>query len=133
MKKTAPRRARTHLYCRVGNTLELIAVKNIIVFKSDHRYTVIYHTGGRNLIDASLKQLEWDLGDLVIRIHHNALVSKAFIESFEKDPKGRVSVSLKGFREKFPVSRRNVPRLREFMAQFGVHLGARRTNGPSPD
>jgi len=118
-------RTRSHLYCRVGNALELIAIKNIIMFKSDHKYTVVYHTGGRNLIDDPLKNLEQEFGNRIIRIHRNALVNKEFIESFEKDPKGRVSVALKGFRKKFPVSRRHVPGLREFMKQFEVYLSAR--------
>ncbi len=118
-------RTRSHLYCRVGNTLELIAIKNIIMFKADHKYTVVYHTGGRNLIDDPLKHLEQEFGDRIIRIHRNALVNKAFIESFEKDSRGRVSVALKGFRKKLPVSRRHIAGLREFMKQFEVFLSAR--------
>ena len=114
------KKTRSHVYCRVGKALELIAIKNIILFRADHKYTVVHHTAGRNLIDDPLKYLEQEFADRVIRIHRNTLVNKAFIKSFEKDAGGRVLVSLKDFQSKLRVSRRHVANIRDFMKQFEV-------------
>lgn len=116
------KKTRSHVYCRVGKALELIAIKNIILFRADHKYTVVYHTAGRNLIEDPLKYLEQEFADRVIRIHRNTLVNKAFIKSFEKDAGGRVRVSLKDFQQKLYVSRRHVAKIRDFMKQFDVVL-----------
>ena len=113
-------KTRSHVYCRVGKTMELIAIKHVILFRADHKYTVVYHTAGRNLIEEPLKYLEQEFADRVIRIHRNTLVNKAFIQSFERDADGHVYVTLKDFHPRQLVSRRHVPKIRDFMKQFEV-------------
>ena len=114
------KKTRSHVYCRVGKTLELIAIKNIILFRADHKYTVVYHTAGRNLIEDPLKYLEQEFADRIIRIHRNMLVNKAFIEGFEKDADGHVYVVLRDFQPRQLVSRRHAPKIRDFVKQFEV-------------
>jgi two-component system response regulator AlgR len=68
----------------------------------------VFHSGGEALLDEPLKDLETEFGDRFLRIHRNALVAVAWIDSLERRDDGAWQVRLKGGFPPLPVSRRHV-------------------------
>ena len=62
--------------------------------------------GGEDLIDDSLRQLETEFGNRVIRVHRSALVNRDYIEAIERNAEGQLQIRLRGREERMPVSRR---------------------------
>ena len=88
--------ARTHVCARVQNELRLIALRDIFYFAADQKYVRVYHGGGENLIDDSLKSLETEFPESLVRIHRGALVSLHQVESLKKTADGKTRIALRG-------------------------------------
>lgn len=103
---------RQHISVASRGKVELVPIEDIIFFKADQKYVVIYTATREYLIEESLNQLEQELGDKVVRLHRNSLVAKAHIKGFEKrtnatDPTKTEWVTLlHGTSEVVTVSRR---------------------------
>jgi two-component system response regulator AlgR len=69
------------------------------------------------LIDDSLRQLEDEFGEQLIRIHRSTLVTRQSIERLETNDHGAV-LYLRGLEQGLPVSRRHLPSLRKIMKQL---------------
>jgi len=67
------------------------------------------------LIDDTLRDLENEFGDKVVRIHRNALVMTDHLEGLERDPRGHYRVKMRGVEERLDVSRRHVSGLRRLV------------------
>ncbi len=67
------------------------------------------------LIDDTLRDLENEFGDRVVRIHRNALVMMDHLEGLERDSRGHYQVRMRGVEEKLDVSRRHVSGLRRLV------------------
>ena len=117
------RNRRSHIYCRIANQLELIALKDIIYFKSEQKYTLVRHTGGSHLIEETLKHLEHEFGDVLMRVHRNALVNRAYLKCMNRDDDQQVQLSLKCTDDKLQLSRRYVHRIRIYLKQFATQIG----------
>lgn len=103
--------ARTHVCARVQDELRLIAVKDVQFFIADQKYVRVCHAGGENLIDDSLKSLEREFPELLVRIHRSALVALAHIESLEKTADGKTQIVLRsndGTSDPLIISRRHL-------------------------
>lgn len=115
-KEEAPRaRARTHISAKTRRGIELIPLAEIKFFQADHKYVTVRHEGGEVLIDDTLRDLETEFGDRVVRIHRNALVMMDHLEGLERDPSGHYQVRMRGIDEKLDVSRRHVSGLRRLV------------------
>ena len=99
------KRRRSHIYCRVANQLELIAVDDIIYFKSEQKYTMVKHVNGTHLIEETLKNLEHEFRDILMRVHRNALVNKAYMQRLRRTNNQLAELSLKGTSDKLCLSR----------------------------
>lgn len=97
---------RTHIGAIIQGKLQLIPVREIRYFKAEQKYVTVYWPGHEALIDDSLRVIEEEFGGLFLRVHRNALVAVAHIESLEKGDDGTYLVSLRDTPEKLPVSRR---------------------------
>lgn len=75
----------------------------------------VRHEGGEVLIDDTLRDLETEFGDKVVRIHRNALVMMDHLEGLERDPSGHYQVRMRGIDERLDVSRRHVSGLRRLV------------------
>ncbi len=110
---------RTHISVRLANHLFLIAVDDIHCFLADHKYiTIKYNKNGllaETIIEDTLKSLEKEFQHSFIRIHRNALIQKDKIESLHKEDDGRMLLVLKDFADKYEVSRRHLPRVRQLL------------------
>lgn len=87
------------------------------VLAADHKYVTLYHTGGEDLLDDSLKQLEQRFGDQLVRVHRNALVVRHAILGMEKDSLGRYQLRVADIDYRPTVSRRHVSELRRLIAE----------------
>ncbi|MEJ2760856.1 MAG: LytTR family DNA-binding domain-containing protein [Gammaproteobacteria bacterium] len=105
--------ARTHIGAVVQGKLLLIPVGEIRCFKADQKYVTVYWSGREALIDDSLKSIEEEFGDQFLRIHRNALVAVAHVESLEKGEDGNYFIGLRDAPEKLPVSRRHARSVRQ--------------------
>ncbi len=105
--QTSPsKHRRSHLYVNQMNEMHLIPVKDIVFFRSDHKYVAVRLIDREFLIDEPLKRLEQEFDGLFFRIHRNTLVSLRHIHELQKQPGGQLTIRLKGMKEKLMVSRR---------------------------
>ena len=108
-------RSRTHISAKTRRGIELIPLSEVKFFQADHKYVTVRHEGGEVLIDDTLRDLESEFGDRVVRIHRNALVMMDHLEGLERDPSGHYQVRMRGIEEKLDVSRRHVSGLRRLV------------------
>jgi two-component system, LytTR family, response regulator AlgR len=75
----------------------------------------VRHESGEVLIDDSLRDLEDEFGDRVVRIHRNALVMTDHLEGLDRNSQGHYQVRMRGLEDKLDVSRRHVSGLRRLV------------------
>lgn len=108
-------RSRTHISAKTRRGIELIPLTEVKFFQADHKYVTVRHEGGEVLIDDTLRDLESEFADKVVRIHRNALVMMEHLEGLERDPAGHYQVRMRGIDERLDVSRRHVSGLRRLV------------------
>jgi len=113
--ETPKERSRTHISAKTRRGIELIPLSEVKFFQADHKYVTVRHEGGEVLIDDTLRDLENEFGDKVVRIHRNALVMMDHLEGLERDPSGHYQVRMRGIDERLDVSRRHVSGLRRLV------------------
>jgi len=86
---------RSHICARVRDRLKLISLADVWYFLADQKYVRVCHQHGENLIDDSLKSLEDEFSEQVVRIHRSALVIVSRIASIEKEADGQSRVVLR--------------------------------------
>ena len=106
---------RSHLSARTHRGIELIPLEHVIHFLADNKYVTLRHLHGETLLDESLKSLEDEFGERFVRIHRNALVSRAQIERLQRNPNGYYELYLRDLVEPLTVSRRHVAAVRKLM------------------
>lgn len=108
-------KARTHISAKTRRGIELIPLTEIRYFQADHKYVTVRHEQGELLIDDTLRDLEQEFGDRVVRIHRNALVMMDHLEGIDRDARGHYQVRLRGIEDRLDVSRRHVSGLRRLV------------------
>lgn len=106
---------RLHISAKTHKGLQLIALEDIRCFIADQKYVTAYHKQGEHLLDETLKELQDEFPDKLIRIHRNALVSHTHIEALERDAQGQFYLRLADIGFKPLVSRRHVSDVKEFL------------------
>jgi two-component system response regulator AlgR len=106
---------RTHISARTRRGIELIPISEVRFFQADHKYVTVRHEGGEVLIDDTLRELEDEFGEKLVRIHRNALVMTDHLDGLERDPSGHYRVRMRGVAERLDVSRRHVSGLRRLV------------------
>jgi len=109
---------RTHISARTRRGIELIPLKEVKFFQADQKYVTVRHVGGEVLIDDTLRDLESEFGDRLVRIHRNALVMMEHLEALERDSTGHYQVRMRGIDERLGVSRRHVSGLRRLVQRL---------------
>lgn len=110
---------RCHLAVRKHGGLHLIPFDDITHFQADNKYVTAYLNGREELLEESLKQLEEEFGDRLLRIHRNALVSLRVLNGMEKDGEGRCYVTLDGVGRGPEISRRHLAYVRRVLKERG--------------
>jgi len=111
-EESPKQRTRTHISSKTRRGIELIPLSEVRFFQADHKYVTVRHEGGEVLIDDTLRYLEDEFGDRVVRIHRNALVLMDHLDGLERDTRGHYRVRMRGVEDKLDVSRRRVSCLR---------------------
>jgi two-component system, LytTR family, response regulator AlgR len=104
---------RTHIAIRHREGLRLVALEEIRCFLADSKYTTVCHLKGEDLIEDSLRSLEEEFGNRLVRIHRSALINIQYLETIERSAEGQYCVRLRGATEPLPVSRRMAGDLKE--------------------
>ncbi|OYU29744.1 MAG: DNA-binding response regulator [Comamonadaceae bacterium PBBC2] len=95
------------LQASVGNQLRMVPVADVMRLEAADKYVRVFtHDGSEVLLRTPLKELMQRLDAQVFwQIHRGSVVRASAIESVTRDESGRLSLSLKGQREKLNVSR----------------------------
>ena len=107
--------SRRHICARVRDSLKLVPVSSIYYFRADQKYVAVRYDEGEVLIEDALKSLEEEFSEEFIRVHRNALASRRYLDSLEKDKEGHFHLRLRECDETLEVSRRLVPEVRRLI------------------
>jgi len=95
-----------YLRAGVGNAVRMIPVEEVCYFQAADKYTSVVTRTGEALIRASLRDLIAQLPPERFRqIHRGTVVNLDEIAAAVRDEAGRISIALKGRKEKLAVSR----------------------------
>lgn len=106
---------RTHISANTHKGLERIAIEEVSACLAEQKYVKVIHQAGEFLIEESLKQLEEDFPDFLIRAHRSALVNKHQIVRLETQVNGGHQVCVKGVEEPISISRRQLAEIRQHL------------------
>lgn len=114
---------RRYLSVTERGSVLLIPVDDVLYFRAELKYTTIRTAEREYLSEESLTSLEEELGERFVRVHRNALVSRAAIAGTTRatDPgdgeTGEHSwrVLLRGVHETLPISRRQWPLIKSLL------------------
>ena len=94
------------LQASVGQTIQMLAVEDVLYCVSDEKYTRVQTAKQEFLIRKPIKELVEELDPAIFwQIHRSTLVNVKAIAGVTRDERGRQEVLLKGRSEKLPVSR----------------------------
>lgn len=105
-----------------------IPVADVVYLRAEMKYVTLCTTKHRYVLDDALTDLEQRLGEAVVRIHRSAVVAKAAVRALERRvlpgheaEEGGESwaVLLEPGGEWLPVSRRQLPQVREVLTRAG--------------
>ncbi len=112
-------RARTHISAHVGGNLQLVPSESIYYFQAEQKYVSVRHPDGELLIDDSLKSLEEEFGEQVLRVHRNSLVAMECVEGLSRNADGKYRISFRDIDDQVEVSRRLVAAVRRRLKKMG--------------
>ena len=94
------------IQANVGQTIQMIAVDEVLFFVSDEKYTRVQTAQVEALIRKPIKELVDELDPQQFwQIHRSSLVNVKAISGITRDFRGRQIVSVRGHPEKLEVSR----------------------------
>jgi len=115
---------RRHLSVHERGRVQLVPIDQVVYLKAEMKYVTIRTPEREYLIEESLTSLEEEFSEVFVRIHRNALVSRASIAGFERvsaeqtgegtDPYWQVV--LHHLADRLPVSRRQWPVVRNLVS-----------------
>jgi len=97
---------RSHFAARVRDQLKLVPVAEVYACVADQKYVTLFHRGGTDLVEESLRSIEEEFGEAFVRVHRNALAAVRHVAAVERDAEGRYHVRLRDSDLKLEVSRR---------------------------
>lgn len=90
----------------IGDTVRIVPVDELTHLQAQDKYVSLYTQDGEQLIRISLKELTDQLDpNLFVQVHRSTIVNMRAVLSAERDFAGRVMLTLKGVKDKVPVSR----------------------------
>lgn len=94
------------LQCSTGNSVKLIAIDDVLFFRSDEKYTRLQLIGSEALIRTPIRELAMQLDEQRFwQIHRSTVVNLSAIATVQRNESGRQRVHLKNHREVLEVSR----------------------------
>ncbi|CAN5904344.1 LytTR family DNA-binding domain-containing protein [soil metagenome] len=100
---------------------ERVPLSDVLYLKSEYKYLTVRTATRSHILDGSLVEFEERYADRFVRVHRNALVSRAAIRALEKYDDGEDidgwALRLEGIPEPVVVSRRQLSAVREAMKE----------------
>ncbi|HEY0719920.1 MAG TPA: LytTR family DNA-binding domain-containing protein [Gammaproteobacteria bacterium] len=115
LREEGGKRARTHLSVTSHGTLRLVPLNEVLYFQADMKYVTARTRGESLLLDESLKSLEDEFAERLLRIHRNALVMKEALVGLERDNDGGGVALIRDVSDKLEISRRHLPEVRRWI------------------
>jgi len=89
-----------------GDSIRLIPVEDVLVFKAEDKYTLVITAKNESLIRKTIKELEDELDpDKFWKIHRGTIVNVSSILNISRSMTGRYVIRLDGYEEPLLVSR----------------------------
>jgi two-component system response regulator AlgR len=104
------------LSVQIGRQQRLVTASDILAALSDDKYTRLIYVDGEAIIDLSLKELEAQLGDRLLRVHRHAVVNRARLQGIISNAQGQHFAEVQGLTQPLPISRRALPLVRAALA-----------------
>lgn len=117
---------RRHFAIHERGRLTLVPVEEVLCLRAEQKYLTVRTAGRDYLLEESLQSIEDEMPNMFVRVHRNALVARQAILSLERigaasqdgDPVAAEradawQIVLRGLDERLPVSRRQLPAVRE--------------------
>ncbi|MCK9684096.1 LytR/AlgR family response regulator transcription factor [Scleromatobacter humisilvae] len=125
--KKAPPTEQPVLVVSDRGRVQRVPVADILYLKAELKYVTLRTPAHAYVLDDSLSDLEQRLGDVMLRIHRNALVARTAVTKLERraptdgdgDGEGW-AVQVGATQEWLQVSRRQLTQVRELLAEDGV-------------
>ena len=105
----------SHICANIRGGIQRIPVEEIMYFLADQKYVCAHYEGGEVLMEESLRSFEERFGERFLRIHRNALVSCDYLIGLEKGQDGQNQARLRGTNERLQISRRHLPKVRQWL------------------
>lgn len=108
-----------YVRCNRRGEINLVALNQVYYIRSFQKYSRIFYATGVAYTHQTLQHLEDKFCKQVLRIHRSYLVNKNYLRTLESDDGEKTHyVRLYGVHRVLPVSRRNLPGVREFINTF---------------
>jgi two-component system response regulator AlgR len=102
----------------LGGKVILLPLADVICLNAEDKYTTVVHKDGELVTDLTLRELEKEHGDVLVRVHRGTLVAKKCIRGLESTSNGRHFLQLEGYDTRPQVSRRNLPAIRKLIRKL---------------
>ncbi|MCZ6831368.1 MAG: LytTR family DNA-binding domain-containing protein, partial [Gammaproteobacteria bacterium] len=106
-----------HISSETHRGMEMVPVSDVRCFIAEQKYVSVCYPGGNMLIPDSLKELELEFGDQLVRVHRNALVALEHVVGLRRDGHEGWCVELDGVDLSPQVSRRHLSSVKERLRQ----------------
>lgn len=100
------------LAVQIGRQLRQISANSLIAVLSEDKYTRVIHAEGEALIERSLKEIEAQFADYLLRLHRHSLVHRGRILALEQGADGQYRARIDGLPKPLEISRRCLPAVR---------------------
>jgi two-component system response regulator AlgR len=102
----------------VGGKVRLLPLAEVIYLSAEDKYTTVVHKNGTFVINETLRELEKEHRDVLLRVHRGTLVAKKHIRGLESVSNGRHLLQLAGCEARVQVSRRNLSAVRKLIREL---------------
>ena len=103
---TTPQPQLKVIQASVGNSIRMVPVEEVLYFEAADKYVRVVCDDGEVLIRTPLKDLLPQLdANLFWQVHRGTVVRATAIDAVHRDEAGKLHLSLRGSRDKLPVSR----------------------------
>lgn len=113
LRAPAPRE-RAVLGVRMGGEERRIPLDEVYCLLADDKYVTVHHAGGESLVDTSLRQLEQQHPDALLRLHRNCVIPRKRLLGIVSGD-GQARARLAGCALEPEISRRNLAAVRRLL------------------
>jgi two-component system response regulator AlgR len=103
----------------VGGKTTMVSLDAVICLVAEDKYTTVFYTGGKTVINDSLVDLEKRFPEQLMRVHRKALVARRMIRGLDSVGGGSARIVLEGTEFKPEVSRRKLAAIRKYLRDMG--------------